>query len=127
MDNKIQGSVIKQVGNINRAIPVKPQVQEKKININKWELFNGQYLISYTAKWCSPCQRIKPVLLELTKTRKHLGSKEVGRTKRPEHVKFIPWFDIVDKDEKIVKSLQSSKEEDLKSFLNIVTYSYEDF
>jgi thiol-disulfide isomerase/thioredoxin len=99
---------------------------EKMININKWKL-NDNYLVTYTATWCNPCQRIKPVLLEKMKNNEHLGTNVVERTKRPEHVKFIPWFDIVDKDGNIINSIQTSKEKELLDFLQPTVQLNDDF
>ena len=114
-----QGSVIKNVNGVNMAIPTSTPPTKKEININKWRISPDKYLISYTAKWCGPCQRIKPTLLELTKNNKHIGGKTIPKDTRPEHVKFIPWFDIVMEDETVTNSIQTSNTEELTKFLNI--------
>ena len=100
-------------------------VQIKKINVNKWRISHGDnmYLISYTAKWCKPCQKIKPMLLDLMSSREHVGSKEFNKDHRPEHVKFIPWFDVIDSHGKIVKSIQTSKDDELIKFVEPYSFN----
>lgn len=93
--------------------------KEKVINVNKW-LINESlnlYLISYTATWCGPCKKIKPTLLNITSKLSHKGSKEIPRNKKPEHVKFIPWFDILDTNNVIINSVQTSDSITLNDFL----------
>jgi len=92
--------------------------EPKMININKWCINEtiGYYLVSYTATWCAPCQRAKPILLEYVKGCQHEPTRDVERSKRPDHVKFIPWFDIVNFNGEILESIQSSKEDELVSF-----------
>lgn len=101
--------MLKTIDGKTMPIPMTPQT-EKMININKWKLSDtfGYYLVTYTATWCKPCQRVKPYILNEVEDCEHLGSKSVSRLERPEHVKFIPWFDVVDADDKIIESLQSS-------------------
>lgn len=89
----------------------------KTININKWELGDGNYLVSYTASWCGPCQRIKPHLLEMMASNKHVSHKEIPKDTRPTHVTFIPFFDLTTSSGDIVRSIQTSKEELLRDFL----------
>ncbi len=96
-----------------------PLVNEKMINVNRWKINDtfGYYLVTYTATWCGPCQRAKPHLLKTVEGTQHLGSKEIGRTKRPKHVKFIPWFDVLDSSDKIIESLQSSDPKQITQFI----------
>lgn len=100
-------------------VPAISAPKPKIVNVNKW-LINSHnlYLITYTGTWCKPCQNIKPTLLKLIKECKHMGSKEIAADKRPKHVEFIPWFDIVDQDESCIDSIQTSKPEELTAFLN---------
>jgi thiol-disulfide isomerase/thioredoxin len=99
------------------------QSQSKMININKWELsapesLSKKYLLSYTASWCKPCQRVKPALLTLVSECKHIGHKELDKDDRPEHVKYIPFFEIIDESGQRIRTIQTSKGEELDSFLN---------
>lgn len=94
-----------------------PSANDLKINVNKWRLNDSYTLTSYTALWCKPCQNIKPFLLDFTKDRVHLGHEEISKNSRPEHVKYIPWFDISDKDH-VVEQIQTSSGEEFLKQLN---------
>ena len=110
---KVQGSVN------GKSVATPVTIPIPTVNINKWDTGSG-YLISYTAKWCGPCQRVKPALLELTSMYIHKGSQEIPKNKRPSHVEFIPWFDLLDYDGNITASIQTSKATDLATFLPLM-------
>ena len=93
---------------------------EKLITVQQWLLLDesGRSLRSFTASWCAPCTRIKPCLnkLEACKAIHLIGTVGISKADiRPGML--IPFFQLVDENNTIVRSIQTSKEEELRQFI----------
>ncbi len=69
---------------------------EKIINVTKWLVTDERYFVAYTATWCNPCKKIKPFVEICMSEFTQISIDDI--TTKPEHIKFIPHFEIVPKD-----------------------------
>ncbi len=93
----------------------------KIVDLNVHKLNDDFYLVSYTAKWCGPCKRIKPTV------NAHVNNlildKEITQEEFQTKVnKYIPFFVIVRnyKDPEnfdTVEKIQTSNSEEFTNFI----------
>ncbi len=104
----------------------------KPIMIKRFNVFNSTdtELVQYSAEWCNPCQRVKVHVDKLLSEGKLTKTNEIITDKsktRPGLI--IPFFEVIDKKtQKAIKSIQTSKAEELDVFLDFDTLQFdEDF
>lgn len=90
--------------------------QEKTINKNTYKNVLGDILVTYTADWCGPCNRLKPDLLEYIKELKfqHQSLNTITKSEyksNPDY-KYIPAITLNG------KYLQSSNISEVKKFVD---------
>lgn len=113
---------------------------EKIINVTKWLINDERYFVAYTATWCNPCKKIKPFVEICMSEFTQISMDDI--TTKPEHIKFIPHFEIVpknrigtlinhtdssgnhnlindDKSSDPIYSIQTSNSKDLYDFLKL--------
>ena len=93
----------------------------KIVNLEIHKLNNDFYFLSYTAKWCTPCKKVKPIVNEYVNNL--IISKEITQEEFQTKVnKYIPFF-IVAKNYKdpenfrTVEKIQTSNHEEFVSFI----------
>ncbi len=83
------------------------------------------YFLSYTAKWCGPCKRVKPTVNECVNNL--IFSREMPQEEFQEKInKYVPFFIVVKnyKDPEnfdIVEKIQTSKSEEFINFIKKYT------
>ncbi len=94
------------------------------VQVNKY-ISSSKTVITYTAEWCGPCRRIKPLAIEHLVANGYVLSKsyEIAKTDFKQNVNdFIPFFKMVlnsDKemeDPNLTSSIQTSDIEEFKTF-----------
>ena len=99
--------------------------EEKRICLTRYGIKGSpdECLLTYTADWCTPCNNIKPFIDEMIK-KEHIQlifSQKVKKSDLPEGTK-IPLFKIVNTESfSVIKTIQSSKREDIANFLDFPT------
>ncbi len=83
------------------------------IDVTEWSIAaNESTMVSYTATWCEPCQRIKPTIARLAENGAiaKISEKQITIAERKPGMK-IPTFEILSLDGSVViASIQTSKE-----------------
>lgn len=91
----------------------------KVILVQQWSVLNSDLTLrSFTAEWCTPCTRIKPFLhaLEGEGAISLLETTQMStEDKRPGML--IPFFEMVDENGAVVRSIQTSQSGDFSAFL----------
>ena len=80
---------------------------------------NTRQLTTYTAKWCGPCTRIKQSFPELLADFIIISESTMVKSAFKKDINdYIPCFVLVDVQNQITYSIQTSKEAELKEFIN---------
>ncbi len=83
---------------------MEPQVDKSKVDVTVYEINENTQFCSYTATWCGPCKRIKPKVIEKTLFKSFFNE-------------FVPFF-VINKNDELIDSIQTSDELLLKQFLS---------
>lgn len=101
-------------------------MDNSKIGQTIYIIDNHRQLYTYTASWCNPCKKIKPIVDILMTANKYKVSSfdiiEKTEFKSKMHNlnipdPKIPFFIIFENKEKVIASIQTSDETKLKTFL----------
>lgn len=97
----------------------------KIVDLEIHKLNDDLHFVSYTAKWCGPCKRVKPIVNEHVNNL--ILSKEITQEEFQAKVnKYIPFFIVVKnfKDPEnfdTVEKIQTSNSEEFLSFIKKYT------
>jgi thiol-disulfide isomerase/thioredoxin len=75
-----------------------PPVDKSKINVTVYEINKNTQFHTYTATWCGPCQRIKPIVTEIMSKHNYkiLSQEIIEKTVFKETVnEFVPFFVVM--------------------------------
>ena len=90
------------------------------INFSVYEIDKYTQLHTYTATWCNPCKKIKPIVIEIMDIHNYKCIFEQQLDKivfKKEINEFVPFFMIMKNSEKI-DHIQTSDQDLFKKFLS---------
>ncbi len=90
---------------------------KRYVQVRTYTLPNGQHLRLHSAEWCQPCCRVKVHVDKFVEEKKLELLEEVEAEARQGLV--IPFFELLDEKGEVVKSIQTSKLEELEPFLGL--------
>lgn len=97
--------------------PLKDSKDSKDSNNSK-ESNEFIILTSYTATWCNPCKRIKPIVSDILKDHEIISVSSITKEEYKKNIyEFVPYFTFT-KDSVLIDEIQTSKEDEFTLFFN---------
>ena len=88
----------------------------KLIHVYLWQLTPNILLKAYMANWCKPCLKIKPEIMKMMQINKLIKVTTMYSTNEDKPDK-IPFFQLLDHNLDIIKSIQTSDKHILFEFI----------
>jgi thioredoxin 1 len=111
---------------------LKKNAQEERIKIINKNLINLTNIFYFTADWCEPCKKIKPIIQEINKDKTGLKFHMVDADIEQElvqrfKIQSLPTFIIINQGKEIQRLTGSQTKEKLQEFLTFAeTGNYEE-
>ena len=92
------------------------------IVLNEEEIMKGKSFLLFSASWCNPCKKIKPIIKEMVEDIKDLNIYEVDIDKNKELVDYynissVPSFILIEDGKKTGEVLDS----DIEKIRNLIS------